>query len=529
MELRNYSDVLVIGTGIAGLCAAIESADLGLNVFLITKNNDAGESNTLYAQGGIVGPGEDDSPDLIYQDILKAGCYINNRDAVRLVAEQGPAMMNQFLVDRIKVHFSKDEKGGHELTREAAHSVRRILHSRDKSGFALSRGLLEVAASHERIEICTSMMALDLITNCHHSSDHQEKYKKKKVLGAYVLDIKNRDVISFFAPSVIIATGGVGALYEHTSNPSCATGDGIAMAYRTGAELINSEYIQFHPTTLFHRDSENFLITESLRGEGAILLNRFREPFMNRYNKELKDLAPRDEVSRAIYNEMEETGSDCVYLDARHIENHKLDERFPQIFETCRKLQIDIRTDLIPVVPAAHYFCGGIKTDLDGSTEIEGLYAVGEAACTGLHGANRLASVSLLEGVVFGLRAARHISSGDRRNDAVLLDTIPDWVYPRREECFDSILIDSDMKTIRTIMWNYVGIRRSKKRLERALADLNYLRHRVEKFYKQSYVTREILELRNAVETAVNITKGALSNSKSLGCHYIPDKGESRE
>ncbi|MBB6479023.1 L-aspartate oxidase [Spirochaeta isovalerica] len=529
MELRNYSDVLVIGTGVAGLCAAIEAADNGLKVSLITKNSDPAESNTLYAQGGIVGPGYDDSPDLIFQDILKAGSYINNRDAVRLVAEEGPAMVEQFLVDRVNVRFSRDEKGGYELTREAAHSVRRILHSRDKTGFALSKGLLSTALEHENISFHSSLMALDLISNCHHSSDHQQKYRKNSILGAYVLDEEKRKVISFFAPSVIIATGGVGALYEHTSNPSCATGDGIAMAYRAGASVINSEYIQFHPTTLYHRDSENFLISESLRGEGAVLLNRYRQPFMNRYNKELKDLAPRDEVSRAIYNEMEETGSDCVYLDAREIKEHKLDERFPQIFDTCRKLDIDIREDLIPVVPAAHYFCGGIKTDLDGSAGIDGLYAVGESACTGLHGANRLASISLLEGVVFGLRAARHIAAQDRRNVASLIETIPDWVYPRKEESFDSILIDSDMETIRTVMWNYVGIRRSKKRLERALADLNYLRHRVEKFYKQSYVTREIVELRNAVETAIIITRGALSNPKSLGCHYIPDKGESRE
>lgn len=529
MDLRNFSDVLVIGTGIAGLSAALEAADQGLAVSLITKNEDPAESNTLYAQGGIVGPGENDSPELINSDILKAGSYINNREAVQLVSKEGPEIIKRFLVDRVGVRFSVDLAGDFELTREAAHSVRRILHSRDKTGVAISKALLDSVKRHKKISFFTSAMALDLISNCHHSTDHQQRYRKKKIIGAYVLDIKNQNVVSFFAPSVIIASGGVGALYEHTSNPTCATGDGIAMAYRAGAEIINSEYVQFHPTTLYHRDSDNFLISESLRGEGAILLNRDGEAFMRRYNKELKDLAPRDEVSRAIYNEMEEKGTDCVYLDARHIENHKLDERFPQIFETCASLGIDIRKDLIPVVPAAHYFCGGIKTDLYGKTEIDGLYAVGEAACTGLHGANRLASVSLLEGAVLGIRAAENIASRENREINQLVEAIPDWVYPGKEESFDSILINSDKETIRTVMWNYVGIRRSNKRLERALADLNYLHHRIVRFYKQAYVIREIVELRNSVETAIIITKGALSNPKSLGCHYIPNKGNSRE
>lgn len=526
MELRNYGDVLVIGTGIAGLTAALDAADRGLSVHVITKNSEPSESNTLYAQGGIVGPGPDDTPELIYRDILKAGSYINNRKAVRLVADEGPGAIERFLVERAEVRFSRDESGEFELTREAAHSVRRIFHSRDKTGVAISESLLSAAFEHDNITLHCSAMALDLITNCHHSVDHQQRYQIKKVIGSYVLDIEQQKVVSFYAPAVIIAAGGVGALYQHTSNPESATGDGIAMAYRTGASVINSEYIQFHPTTLYHRDSDNFLISESLRGEGAVLLNNRREPFMRKYNKELKDLAPRDEVSRAIYNEMEETGSECVYLDARKMDNINLAERFPNIFQNCRDLGIDIRKDLIPVVPAAHYFCGGIKTDLAGFTGIEGLYAVGESACTGLHGANRLASVSLLEGVLFGLRASEQIARSDKKNDSQLLETIPDWVYPRKEESFDSILIHSDMVTIKAIMWNYVGIKRSEKRLERALADLNYLSHRIERFYKQAYVTREIVELRNSVETSIIIARSALANPKSLGCHYVSERGK---
>ncbi|MBI9097753.1 MAG: L-aspartate oxidase [Spirochaetaceae bacterium] len=524
MDSRRFSDVLIIGAGIAGFTTAIEAAEKGLTVHILTKSDDPRISNTRYAQGGIVGSGPDDNPELFYDDIMRAGCYINNREAVQFISRKGPEFVSRFLVRKIGVEFSRDEKGKHELTREAAHSVRRILHSRDKTGVAITEALFNCAREHKNIEIFRSSVALDLITNCHHSLESQQRYKKKKVIGAYVLDCHSGNVLTCFAGAVVIACGGIGHLYQHTSNPSIATGDGVSMAYRSGAEIINAEYIQFHPTTLYHRDSDNFLISESLRGEGAILVNNKYEPFMKRYNKELKDLAPRDEVSRAIYNEMEQSGADCVYLDARNIQNLNLKERFPHIFHTCFNLGIDIRTDLIPVVPAAHYFCGGIKVDLQGQTEVEGLYAVGESACTGLHGANRLASVSLMEGVVFGIKAAEKINDSNYKIDESLTDTIPDWVFPRIEENFDSILIGSDMITIQTIMWNYVGIKRSGKRLQRALADLNYLRHRIERFYQMSYITREVVELRNAVETAAIIARAALANRKSLGCHYIPEK-----
>lgn len=526
MEKRRYCDVLIIGAGVAGLSAALEAADRGLNVHIHTKNFNLEESNTFYAQGGVVGPAPNDSPQLLYEDIVKAGCYINNRKVVSYISEKGPSILNKFLVDHVGVDFFKDEEGLHQFTREAAHSVRRILHAKDKTGQVISRRLLKMAHEHDNIRLIKSSVALDLITNCHHSQDCQQRYEEKRVLGVYCLDRISGDVVSSFAGAVIIATGGIGNLYQHSTNPSSATGDGIAMAYRAGCDVVNSEYVQFHPTTLFHKDSGNFLISESLRGEGAVLLNCTGETFMERYNKELKDMAPRDEVSRAIYNEMEITDSDCVYIDARNIKNIDLKERFPQIFNTCLKLGIDIRTDLIPVVPAAHYFCGGIKVNLKGETAVSGLYAVGEAACTGLHGANRLASVSLLEGVVFGTFTAENICNCIKYSDEKLLATIPDWINPRSEEKFDSILIGSDLITIQTIMWNYVGIKRSIKRLQRALSDLNYLRHRIERFYKTSYVTVEIVSLRNSVETALLITKAALSNPKSLGCHYIPEKGE---
>jgi L-aspartate oxidase len=526
MSEKIFSDLVIIGSGIAGLSAALEAAEKGLTVIILTKNANRAESNSFYAQGGIVGKSSEDSSRLLYDDILKAGCFINNRKAVRFIADKGPQLVNDFLIDRLGIKFASDDDGNPQFTMEAAHSVRRILHSQDNTGKVITEGLLEAAEKHQNIKIMDSTVVLDLITNCHHSIDSQQRYEEKRVIGVYALNSCTGEVLTFFSGSVIIATGGVGHLYQHTSNPSCATGDGIAMAYRTGAEIINAEYIQFHPTTLYHRDSNNFLITESLRGEGAVLINSHYEAFMSRYNKELKDLAPRDEVSRAIYNEMEQTGSDCVYLDARNITNLDLKERFPIIFNTCIKLGIDITKDLIPVVPAAHYFCGGVKVDLEGQTSIAGLYVIGEAACSGLHGANRLASVSLLEGVALGVYTAEIISERNIKHEKKLIETIPEWVYPKKEENFDSILIRSDLITIQTIMWNYVGIKRSEKRLKRALADLNYLRHRIEHFYIKATVTCDIVELRNSVETATLITRAALANPKSLGCHYIPDKGE---
>jgi L-aspartate oxidase len=290
------------------------------------------------------------------------------------------------------------------------------------------------------------------------------------------------------------------------------------MAYRAGCEIINSEYIQFHPTTLYHRDAERFLMTEALRGEGARLMNRKGEYFMERYNPELKDLAPRDEVARAIYTEMD-SSTGFVYLDARNIDVDPA-ERFPAIAAKCGELGLNLREDLIPVVPSAHYFCGGIKVNANGKTEIKGLYAVGESAGTGVHGANRLASVSLLEGLVFGVRAARSIIKSEYRLRPELVDSIPSWVYPEQVVDFDPLLIAHDMQNIQTTMWNYVGILRSERRLDRALSDLNYYSHRIEKFYQQARAARDIIQLRNAVLTATIIARSARANTVSLGCHF---------
>ena len=514
-------DLLIIGSGISGLTAAITAAEKGLQVALVSKESNLSECNTFYAQGGIVAKSDEDSPALLVNDILKAGDGMNYRDAVNLISESGPGLVFDFLVKKIGVEFSHNENGKIDRTIEAAHSVRRIFHVKDTTGESIEKALVAFALSMKKIKFFTSHIVIDLITNTHNSRDSQQRYKWTKVIGAYVFNEESGDVDIFFAPSVIIATGGVGNLFLHTSNPSGATGDGIAMAYRIGAEILNAEYIQFHPTILFHRDVERFLITESLRGEGARQQNRRGDYFMEKYEPKLKDLAPRDEVSRAIFREMEIEGSHFVFLDTGFMKDISLKERFPGIYYKCREVGIDISTDSIPVVPAAHYFCGGIKVNLNAGTSIPGLYAIGEASCTGVHGANRLASMSLLEGLFFGRKVAESVV--EKRNDISqsLKETIPDWIFPCPEEEFDPILINQDILNIQTTMWNYAGIIRNKKRLVRALADLNYLSHRIEKFYKQAKITRDIIELRNSVLTATIIVRAASANKISCGSHYI--------
>jgi L-aspartate oxidase len=511
-------DVLIIGTGIAALASAIVAGEAGLNVAILSKSRLPEGNNTWWAQGGIVSRGEDDDPSLLAEDIMAAGSRINNIETVKIVAEQGPRAVQDMLIEKAGVPFQKLDDGSFDFTREGAHSVRRILHVKDRTGREIQEAMLAYARSIETIRFHDGVLAVDLITNTHHSTDPQQKYKRRRILGAYVLREETGDILPMFAPSVVLATGGVGNLYLHTSNPTSATGDGIAMAYRAGCEIINAEYIQFHPTTLYHRDAERFLMTEALRGEGARLMSRRGEYFMERYNPELRDLAPRDEVARAIYNEMD-SSTGYVYLDARNIGVEPA-ERFPAIHAKCAELGLDLGRDLIPVVPAAHYFCGGIKVNANGRTEIKGLYAVGESAGTGVHGANRLASVSLLEGLVFGIRAANSIIKNEYRIKPGLAESIPAWVYPGQEVDFDPLLIAHDMQNIQTTMWNYVGILRNDRRLDRALSDLNYYSHRIERFYKEARAGQGIIQLRNAVLTATIIARAARANTRSLGCHF---------
>jgi len=517
--MKNY-DVLIIGCGIAGLSTAITVAEKGLNVCVISKEEKLEECNTYYAQGGIVASGKEDTPEKLKKDIYRAGSSLNCHESVDYLVRNGSGFVNDFLVNKLNVPFIRDENGEPDRTKEAAHSERRIFHIKDETGKILEKSLLSYAQKNRNISFLKNHPAIDIITNSHNSTNTQERYKKTYAMGVYVLNTETENVYPIFASSVVLATGGIGNLFLHTSNPESATGDGIAMAYRAGVEIINAEYVQFHPTILFHRDVKRFLISEALRGEGARLVTKKGEFFMDTYNPELKDLAPRDEVARAIYREMESNGG-YVLLDTSGIKNVSLIERFPGIYQKCKSLGIDITKDSIPVVPAAHYFCGGVKVDINGRTRISGLFSVGETSCTGVHGANRLASVSLLEGLVFGIKTGEYIANKERTNSERPNSSIPEWIYPVEEENFDPVLIRNDLLNIQSTMWNYVGIIRTKKRLSRAISDLNYMNHRIEQFYKKAKISKEIIELRNAVVTASIIAKSASKNPRSTGCHFI--------
>lgn len=519
--MREYYDVIIVGTGIAGLSAGIYLKEAGFNVVVITKNNEIEECNTNYAQGGIVAYKDGDEKEKIIKDILDAGCNYNNYKAVEILATEGPKLVFDFLIDKIGINFSKDKNGNIDYTEEAAHSERRIIHYKDHTGEKIERSLIEYARKID-LKILTNLMAIDLITNNHHSEDHEELYKTREVMGIYVLNNITGEVYTFFSSIVILATGGIGNLYQYTTNPPCATGDGISMAYRSGADIINAEFIQFHPTALFHKDIKRFLISESLRGEGARLLNHKGEFFMEKYSP-LKELAPRDVVARAIYEEINQSGKEYMFLDiANYYKGDKpIKERFSKIYNTCLKGGIDITKDPIPIVPAAHYFCGGIKVDEDGKTSIKNLYAIGEVSCTGVHGANRLASISLLEALVWAKRSSEDIIRYFKKIDSKRFETIPDWKIPKNVEEFDNLLIYQDWKVIKLTMWNYAGIVRTKKGLERAQSDLNYYAHRIFKFYKEAKLTIDIIELRNAIVTAQIIVNSAIHNDKSIGSHYI--------
>ncbi len=533
--MRERFDAIVAGTGIAGLSAAIRAAELGLRALVITKADAVEETNTNYAQGGIIAgkEGRRGTPEeaaLLAADVLEAGCGWNDPEAVRLLASEGPDLAVEFLARRAGIAFSRNSSGKWDYTEEAAHSERRILHFEDHTGDSIQAGLVARARSLG-IEIRSGWTATDLITNDHHSDDPTERYRTRETFGLYALENATGEVHTLLADSVILATGGLGNIFQFTTNPPSATGDGVSIAARAGAEIINAEFVQFHPTALFHKDIKRFLISESLRGEGAKLIDREGRPFMRRYSPR-EELAPRDVVSRAIYEEMSAQGIEYVYLDlASHYRGEQpIERRFSRIWETCRSGGIDIAKEPIPVVPAAHYFCGGIKVDLAGRTNLRRLYAVGEASCTGVHGANRLASTSMLEGLLWGIRAAEDIAAtlaggtgALDRVSAARLDAIPDWKAPRAAETFERALIWQDWKTIKMTMWNHAGIVRTRKGLERAQADLEYHAHRITKFYREAALNRDIIELRNGVETARIVVSAAIHNERSVGCHFRKD------
>ncbi|MFB0566559.1 MAG: L-aspartate oxidase [Candidatus Aminicenantaceae bacterium] len=514
------TDVLVIGCGIAGASAALEAAKSGLRIIVITKEPALEETNTYYAQGGIVSLGHDDNPELLKEDIMETGDGINNPQAVEVLAREGKELVEKVLINELKIPFSRSSPDALDYAQEAGHSRRRILHIKDMTGRAIEEKFIEVLKKYTNVTLLSDHTAVDLLTVPHHSKNPRSFYKDSQCIGAYVLDNKSKKVKTIFAPYTILATGGCGAVYLYTSNPKGAIGDGYAMAYRAGAGLVNIEYIQFHPTSLFHRDAEGFLISETVRGEGARLKTKEGKTFMENYNK-LKELAPRDEVTRAIYEEMTNSNSSYVYLDLASYANFDIKKRFPTIYRTCLEYGINITKEPIPVVPAAHYCCGGVLVDSHGKSTLKGLYAVGEVSCTGAHGANRLASTSLLEGLVWGTRAARYIASHFDPQTPYKTSEIHEWYYPKVEEEIDPALINQDWFLIKSTMWNYTGIIRTRKRLERAIADLDYLRHRIEKFYKEAKMDPKVVGLKHGIQVAQLITRAAISNTVSRGAHYI--------
>jgi L-aspartate oxidase len=515
--MKEESDFLVIGSGIAGLSFAIQAAKHG-KVALVTKQ-EIKESATNYAQGGIASVfSEEDTFDSHIQDTLIAGAGICHEDVVKMVVEEGPGVIKNLIEWGVEFTTSGDS---YHLTREGGHSQRRIFHADDLTGRAIERALVSAAKNSTNISIFEHHAAVDLIT--------EAKLKKidvtpNRCLGAHVLDMKDNTVKTFISKITFLATGGAGKVYLYTSNPDVASGDGVAMAYRAGASVANMEFMQFHPTTLYHPQAKSFLISEAVRGEGAILRRRDGTAFMEKYHR-LKDLAPRDIVARAIDNEMKTHGDDSVFLDITHKDADFIRSRFPNIYETCLKFNLDMTREPLPVVPAAHYLCGGVVSDMNGETDIKYLYAVGEVAFTGLHGANRLASNSLLEAAVYAGRAYRH-AVDQLEKEKFEFPEIPEWDSGTATNSDEMVVVSQNWDEVRRCMWNYVGIVRSNKRLARAMSRIKLIQEEIIQYYWDFIVTSDLLELRNIATVAELIILCAQERKESRGLHYNIDYPE---
>ncbi|MEX0980793.1 MAG: L-aspartate oxidase [Bacteroidales bacterium] len=511
-------DFLVIGTGLGGISFALKVARHG-KVALVTKTA-LEETNTRYAQGGIAAVTyEPDSYEKHVEDTLVAGDGLCDERIVRLVVKEAPRQIEELI--SWGTRFDKEADGTYSLGREGGHSEYRILHHKDNTGAEIQRALSDQVRDHPNIDLYENHFAVDLITQHHKGKKVKRQFNDIQCYGAYIMDLRTHSIIKFLSKVTLVGTGGTGQLYATTTNPTIATGDGVAMVYRAKGIIENMEFVQFHPTSLYNPgETPSFLITEALRGYGGILRNEKGADFMKDYD-ERGSLAPRDIVARSIDNEMKMSGSEYVYLDCTHLEEKALKEHFPNITEKCQSLGIDIATDMIPVVPAAHYICGGIRVDENGESWIKHLFAIGEASSTGLHGANRLASNSLIEAIVFADRAAK--SAVAYAEKTTIEEGIPDWDDSGTIHNEEMVLITQNKKEVQQIMSNYVGIVRSDLRLERARTRLEIIYRETEALYKSSKIIKEICELRNLINVGYLVIKSAKARKESRGLHYNMD------
>jgi len=518
MNKYNKFDVLIVGSGVAGLSLALR-LDPGLKVAVLSKTR-LSEGSSLYAQGGIAAVlDKNDSFDSHVQDTLDAGAGLCSAEVVRYAVEHGPAAIQWLIDKKVPFTFVDDEhpESGYHLTREGGHSHRRVIHAADATGYAVENTLEQQVKACKNIQLFENHIAIDLITGAKLGLDEE------RCLGAYVLDCDKNHTEVFEAPAVVLASGGASKVYLYTSNPDTSTGDGIAMAWRAGCSVSNMEFNQFHPTCLYHPRAKSFLVTEALRGEGARLLLPDGSRFMQQFD-ERAELAPRDIVARAIDHEMKRLGAEYVYLDISHKPLDFIKHHFPNIYAKCLEFNYDISKEPIPVVPAAHYTCGGVVTDTSGRTNLAGLYAVGETACTGLHGANRMASNSLLECLVFAASAAKDINTKSKQVSAIA--PLPAWDESRVTDSDEEVVVSHNWDELRRFMWDYVGIVRTNKRLQRAKSRVDLLLHEIDEYYGNFRITSDLIELRNLALVADLIIRSAQSRTESRGLHYTLDYPE---
>ncbi len=523
--IRSHTPVLLVGAGLAGCTAALCLARRGIPVTMLTAETSEESANSWLAQGGIIYKAEGDDAPSLENDILEAGHRHNNPDAVRHLAVEGPKAVDAILRDAVPVPFDRSPEPGKEnqwdLTREGGHAKARIIHAADHTGRTIMERMYAAVLQEPNITVLPGHTAIDLLTSHHHTRGMTYRYQLENTCcGAFVFNETTGNVETILADVTVLATGGVSRVFLHGTNANGAVGAGVAMASRAFVRLEGVEFVQFHPTTFFHMEPRRFLITEALRGEGGRIINHDGERFLFKYDAR-GELAPRDIVSQAIMDELLKSGEPCVFLDATAVE-HDLEARFPTVLENCLERGVDIRKEPIPVVPAAHYFCGGILTDLAGRTTLDRLYAIGECACTGLHGANRLASTSLLEALVWGRDAAASIAARFDTNGALpsrLLEAIVDWESSGSEHNDDPALIAQDWASIKTTMWNYVGISRTEARLNRAFEELRDLSRHIYDFYHNTPMSKPLVDLFHGCQTAYTITQAALRNRHAMGCH----------